>query len=220
MSTSFIWVNIVPIGSLISFIIVVVAIISWSRSRPAKPPIRMPWFEPSNEKAAYEELVAKHAGDVEDPTTVKILGGALVRRAMADVKILTQMAQEKNSLHALVKTGAIGEDMWESFQVAEQEMQLELQEVLEEADTFKPGWSKTIFQEAQQILQQQMQKEHEENMKKQQAHMEAMGKAAAAQEEALKEEERQATLKELVENEEREKNNATNGLKQRSSKKK
>ncbi|TPX40495.1 hypothetical protein SeLEV6574_g06590 [Synchytrium endobioticum] len=211
---SWVYSNLVLIGWVCGLILVVSLIYRWYQQPQIQTKQRIPWFDPPPEKLVYEQLVSKHSSSpssassstqADDPVTTKQLAAALVRRAIADVRILSQMSQERNSLHALVKSGAIGEDMWESFLAAEHDMQDELQEVLDEADTFKAGWSSTILAEAQQICQQQMHKAADVALKAQMMELEAGRKEREQVEAAEREAERMERLKELLDDEDKEK---------------
>ncbi|KAI7900351.1 Pre protein translocase subunit Sec66-domain-containing protein [Cokeromyces recurvatus] len=111
---------------------------------------------------------------------------------MEAVRRLIQVQQEKPALQQLMKAGSIGDDLWQEFSAAEQEITAELQEIALEANTFKEGWGQTIFSTAAQMLEHEKQKQLQVEMK------------AMLEEETLrkkKEEEREA--KEAKENEAR-----------------
>ncbi|KAJ3078314.1 translocation protein S66 [Quaeritorhiza haematococci] len=101
-----------------------------------------------------------------------------MRRAMEDVKRIWQIREEKPPLMNLVKQGAIGEDLWEKVVRAEQELEAEILEVLEEADLYRKGWRDTIFQEASKYMQIQIAREAQL-----QAQMEAANNASPGQDE-------------------------------------
>ncbi|KAI8846196.1 Pre protein translocase subunit Sec66-domain-containing protein, partial [Chytridium lagenaria] len=116
---------------------------------------KSPYFTAHLQKAQYEELAEMYSP--EDEHGLKILTSALVRRAMVDVQRIWQIREEKPSLQGLVRTGVLGEDMMEKITEAEKELEVEVQELITEADMYKPGWGKTIFQEATTFMQAQAQ---------------------------------------------------------------
>ncbi|KAI8984388.1 Pre protein translocase subunit Sec66-domain-containing protein [Mycotypha africana] len=137
------------------------------------------WFPINTQKEEYIALL-----NCEPAVPEYHLRAALLRRAMEAVRRLVQIQQEKPALQQLMKTGSIGDDLWHEFQAAEQEITAELQEISMEANTFKEGWSQTIFSTAAQML------EHEKQ-KKLQVEMKAMLEKETLRKK--KEEEREAT---------------------------
>ncbi|KAJ3109722.1 translocation protein S66 [Phlyctochytrium bullatum] len=113
------------------------------------------FFGPHLQKAQYEELSEMYSP--EDEYGLKILTSALVRRAMVDVQRIWQLREEKPSLQNLVRSGVLGEDMMEKINIAEKELEVEVQDLMAEADMYKPGWGKSIFQEATNFMQLQAQ---------------------------------------------------------------
>lgn len=100
------------------------------------------WFGKHAEKEAYEELLKK------EPENEEALRKALIRRAMTDVRRIRALNEEKESVHNLMKAGAISETMWNDFKQAENEIQLEIFDLHAEAETFKEDWSQRILQDA------------------------------------------------------------------------
>ncbi|KAJ3216731.1 translocation protein S66 [Dinochytrium kinnereticum] len=129
------------------------------------------YFPPHLQKNQYEELAEMYSP--EDEAGLKILTSALVRRAMVDVQRIWQIREEKPSLQNLVRTGVLGEEMMEKITLAEKELEVEVQDIMTEADLYKAGWGKTIFQEATQFIQlqtQQLQKAAAAQQKHQHQH--------------------------------------------------
>ncbi|KAI8576418.1 hypothetical protein K450DRAFT_192718 [Umbelopsis ramanniana AG] len=119
-----------------------------------------PWFGPNVEKEQYIALL-----NSSTPVPEHHLRAALLRRAMADVKRLVHIQQEKPPLNALLRAGTVGDDLWKEFTVAEQETMAELQEVVAEANTYKEGWGQNIFTTAAQMVEHEKQKVVLEEMK-------------------------------------------------------
>lgn len=93
------------------------------------------------------------------PVAEHHLQSALLKRAMEGVRRVLAVQQEKPALLQLLKTGHLGDDVWQEFQAAEQETMQELQDIALEANTFKDNWSKTIFTTASQMLESDKQKQ-------------------------------------------------------------
>ncbi|KAJ3298153.1 translocation protein S66 [Blyttiomyces sp. JEL0837] len=127
-------------------------------------------------KRQYEELAEQYSP--QDPHGLKLLTTALMRRAMVDVQRILQIREEKQPLQNLVRTGVIGEDMMEKITMAEKEVEAEIMELMEEAELYRPGWGKTIFQEASNFLQIQAQAQAQALQQAQQAQMAAATAAA------------------------------------------
>lgn len=68
--------------------------------------------------------------------------------------------------------GSIGDDLWQDFTIAEQETMMELQDIVQEANTYKPGWGQTIFSSAAQMLEHEKQKKLAAEMKELKEHEE------------------------------------------------
>ena len=84
---------------------------------------------------------------------------------MEAVRRLVQIQQEKPALQQLMRMGSIGDDLWRDFSVAEQQTMMELQEVSQEANTYKANWGQTIFSTAAQMLEHEKQKVLQQEMK-------------------------------------------------------
>ncbi|KAI8869563.1 hypothetical protein GQ42DRAFT_163340 [Ramicandelaber brevisporus] len=102
------------------------------------------WFPPHQEREIYHAMLEAPSEDVDDHA----LKAALVRRAMTDVRRLVELQQNKEALEKLVKSGAIGDEMWGQFTTAENELQAEMLDVVNEANSFDEGWGQHIFQMA------------------------------------------------------------------------
>ncbi|KAJ3057353.1 translocation protein S66 [Rhizophlyctis rosea] len=147
---------------------------SRSKSETAEP---TSYFPPHTTKTHYTELSEMFSPETE--TGLKLLTTALMKRAMSDVQRAWKIRDEKPPLQGLVKQGIVGDDLWENLTTAEQELDAEIQDVMAEAELYKEGWGKAIFQEASQIAS--MQKQREEQMQAQQAMAEQQALEAAMQ---------------------------------------
>ncbi|KAG5455622.1 MAG: hypothetical protein BJ554DRAFT_4899, partial [Olpidium bornovanus] len=54
---------------------------------------------------------------------------------------MSSLAEEHAALQTLLRSGAIGDDLWSEWQAAKTELDAENREILEEAETFKQGWA-------------------------------------------------------------------------------
>ncbi|CAG8532258.1 1352_t:CDS:2 [Cetraspora pellucida] len=107
----------------------------------------MPWFPEHTTKDAYISLLQQKS----PPATELQLKAALLRRAMTDVDRMIKLSEDRFALVSLVQKGLVGEELWNSFLKAEQELQQDLMDVTAEADTFKEDWGQTILQTANQM---------------------------------------------------------------------
>lgn len=77
---------------------------------------------------------------------------ALLRRAMADVQRVVRIREDKPALQNLLQKGSIGDDLWNSLLNAEKELEVEIMEVIAEANSFVEGWGQVIFPSANEML--------------------------------------------------------------------
>lgn len=61
-----------------------------------------------------------------------VLKAALLKRAVEDIQRIVQLRQAKPALQTLLQRGSVGEELWQRFQRAEQEMEGEVRDVVEE----------------------------------------------------------------------------------------
>lgn len=100
------------------------------------------WFGINEEKEAYESALESGEQDEE------VLKKLLMRRCMTDIRRVTTLQEDKDSVMSLSRTGAISEEMLASFKSAEKDLEMEIFEVQAEAETFKPGWGESILRDA------------------------------------------------------------------------
>ncbi len=110
-----------------------------------------------------------------------------------------QLQREKASLGHLIKEGAIGEDVWNRIQRADDELSNELNEVIQEAETFKQGWGDEIMQEAARRIPHAHQQQHQQPQEPQKSEKEKLADLAK------KEKAAQRAMAELLAEEEAEK---------------
>ncbi|KAJ3007617.1 translocation protein S66 [Thoreauomyces humboldtii] len=136
------------------------------------------YFAPHVARTQYNELSEMFSPD--DPNGQMLLMTALMKRAVADVQRVFHIKEEKPPLQQLVSKGTVGEDLLEKLNTAEGEMDGEINEVVEEAEMYKAGWGKTIFQEASQLVQMQAQREAQLTAQRAQTLQQQQQQAAAA----------------------------------------
>ncbi|CDS05414.1 hypothetical protein LRAMOSA07942 [Lichtheimia ramosa] len=130
------------------------SVFSYLYRRATNVKVIEPWFPENDAKEKYIALL-----NTVPPVAEHHLQSALLKRAMEGVRRVLAVQQEKPALLQLLKTGHLGDDVWQEFQAAEQETMQELQDIALEANTFKDNWSKTIFTTASQMLESDKQKQ-------------------------------------------------------------
>lgn len=176
-----------------------------------------PWFPYHETRDQYYALQA-----ASPPATEAQLKAALLRRAMTDVERIFDLREQKGPLQQLAKSGTVGDDLWHEFVAAESGMEQELQEVVAEANEFKPGWGESIFQTATDMLMHQRQTQLYEDFSKQRAEAArererrlVREKEESASKEAQKKLKSENAAKELIQEEEEKKDASGSGLRQR-----
>ncbi|KAI9669401.1 MAG: translocation protein S66 [Alyxoria varia] len=127
------------------------------RRRKALASTRLqPWFPPNVSRQIYLTLL-EYASDPSSHQKIpdSVLRAALLRRATEDIHRLVQLRNSKPALLNLLQRGAVGDELWQRFQIAEKEMENELKEVVGEANALAQGqnWGQHIFQSAGEIAQ-------------------------------------------------------------------
>jgi len=107
-----------------------------------------PYFPSHPERNAYVTLLQK----TDPPASDALLKSALLRRAMADVLRVIRIREDKPALQNLLQKGSIGDDLWNSLLSAEKELEVEIMEVVAEANSFVEGWGQVIFPTANEMI--------------------------------------------------------------------
>ena len=169
--------------------------------------------ESENEKfrSDYEKLKS------ESSTTAAQLAQALMRRAMHDVKQISEMQQQKHTLTQLVRNGSINDDMLQQFNNLEQFLNQECEEVAGEAEQLKDGWSRQIFGQAAQLIEAELRRQQEVEKKRDLESQKSRDKSNAEEKLRLREEEARRVADELIVEEERlkKRDQAKNGKKKK-----
>lgn len=145
---------VILIGSLYSFSTV------YRQRQIARAAKLEPWFSAHTTRNIYLSLLhldpaEASEGDEKQLKKVpdSVLKAALLKRAVEDIQRIVQLRQSKPALQTLLQRGSVGDELWQRFQRAEQEMELEVKDVVNEANAFAPNWGQTIFQSANEINQ-------------------------------------------------------------------
>lgn len=108
------------------------------------------WFPQHHARDIYVSLLSH-----QPPLPPHILSAALLRRAVTDVARVVQIRDAKAALSTLLQKSLIGDAFWNEFLEAEKELEAEIKEVVEEANTFNENWGKFIFAQASDMAQHQ-----------------------------------------------------------------
>ncbi|GAB7341537.1 hypothetical protein MBLNU457_7752t1 [Dothideomycetes sp. NU457] len=133
-----------------------------------------PWFPPHLQRNVYLSLLHM---DPSDPSSLpadaekslkqvpdSIVKAALLRRAVEDIHRIIQVRNAKPALQALVQRGSVGDELWQRFLRAEQDIEEEVKDVVNEANALAPQWGQFIFQSANEIANNQLAKARMEEM--------------------------------------------------------
>lgn len=105
------------------------------------------WFPLHPERDTYISLL-----QLSPPPSEVLLKAALLRRAAADVQRIISLRDDKTALQALLQKGSIDDDLWSAFTAAEKELEAEIVEVVNEANSFREGWGQFIFASASEVV--------------------------------------------------------------------
>lgn len=153
-----------PLYVPLAYIVLLVAALSaFSRihrrraaGRLAADATTQPWFPGGHpERDVYQTLVAADAAAQEDGKArvpENVLRAALMSRAMADVRRLRRLREDKVALAVLLQRGSLGDVTAERFALAEKELEAELLDTASEANSFHPGWGQVLFQQANEMV--------------------------------------------------------------------
>jgi translocation protein SEC66 len=133
---------IILIGSLYSFSSV------YRQRQLARASKLEPWFpnhvtrniylsllhlDPAEGGDGDEKALSNEKGQSKVPDSV--LKAALLKRAVEDIQRIVQLRQAKPALQTLLQRGSVGDELWQRFQRAEQEMEVEVKDVVEEVSS-------------------------------------------------------------------------------------
>ncbi|KAG0227589.1 Sec62/63 complex, subunit Sec66 [Mortierella sp. GBAus27b] len=151
------------------------------------------WFPENQARLQYIALLQQ-----EDPEAPEAqLKAALMHRAVEVVRRIITMREDKPALASLVKQGIVGDETWMDLQFAEKTLEDEIRAVMEEAETFKEGWSSTILQSASELIRHEHIQEEKAKREEEERNQAREEKNAEEQ----KEREREQNLQELIDEE-------------------
>lgn len=90
------------------------------------------------------------SSDVKVPESV--LRAALLNRAVEDWQRIQEIRTRKPALAQLLQRGVVGDEIFQRLQRAETEIELEVKDVMNEANALSPNWGNYIFQSANEML--------------------------------------------------------------------
>jgi translocation protein SEC66 len=124
-----------------------------------------PYFPPHTARNVYLSLL--HLPENEKSTKVpeSVLRAALLSRAMTDIHRIMEIRTRKPALSTLLQRGVVGDEIYQRLIRAEQELEVELKDVVAEANALAPGWGQSIFQSAGEMVQNQLLREKLEKVK-------------------------------------------------------
>ncbi|THW64660.1 hypothetical protein D6D25_02009 [Aureobasidium pullulans] len=170
------WVGLlVPLAYLSILIGSLATFSSLYRRRKAQKAANLaPWFPPHLQRNIYLSLL--HL-DPQDPSSTPegsekslsqipdgIIRAALLRRAVEDIHRIIQIRNAKPALQTLLQRGSVGDELWQRFLRAEQEIEEEVKDVVSEANALVPNWGQIIFQSANEIANNQLAKQRMEDI--------------------------------------------------------
>ncbi|RMZ84874.1 hypothetical protein DV738_g253, partial [Chaetothyriales sp. CBS 135597] len=82
-----------------------------------------------------------------------VIRAALLSRACTDIERILEIRVRKPALSQLLQRGVVGDEIWQRLLRAEQELELEVKDVVSEANALCPGWGAVIFQSAGEMVQ-------------------------------------------------------------------
>jgi translocation protein SEC66 len=114
----------------------------YRRRKAQKSASLAPWFPPHLQRNIYLSLL--HI-DPQDPSSTpegsekslnqipdSIIRAALLRRAVEDIHRIIQIRNAKPALQTLLQRGSVGDELWQRFLRAEQEIEEEVKDVVSE----------------------------------------------------------------------------------------
>ncbi|KAL2436737.1 hypothetical protein ABEF95_013711 [Exophiala dermatitidis] len=127
------------------------------RQRQVTSKLRLaPYFGPHTTRNIYLSLLhLQDQSSTETTTKVpdSILRAALLARAVEDIQRIREIQTRKPALAQLLQRGVVGDEIFQRLQRAEQELELELKDVVAEANALAPNWGLSIFQSANEMVQ-------------------------------------------------------------------
>lgn len=109
-----------------------------------------PYFARHYDRDVYVSLLQREDAEASPDALLK---AALLKRAATNMARLARIKEDKPALHNLHQRGCVGEGLWKDALAAEKELQAEIIETMNEAESFTPGWGHLIHASGQEIAQ-------------------------------------------------------------------
>jgi translocation protein SEC66 len=103
-----------------------------------------PYFPPHTQRNIYLSLLHHHADDNEKAAKVpdSILRAALLARAQEDIPRIIEVRTRKQALSTLLQRGVVGDEIWQRVVRAEQELEAEVKDVVQEVRLRTGVWKR------------------------------------------------------------------------------
>lgn len=125
-------------------------VVQWNKRRQFRVASAGGYFPQHEKRNIYYALADLYSPD--DPNGHEILTAALLERTVEDVRRLVRVREDKPAVQLLVQRGTVGQDLFEELILAEREIELELNEIKEEAILIDfPGGPDSIIVQASMI---------------------------------------------------------------------
>src|ERR1700744_1776599 len=130
-----------------------------------------PYFPEHTTRNIYLSLLHLQDSEKDAKVPESVLRAALLARACDDIRRVMEIQRRKPALAALLQRGVVGDEIFQRLQRAEQELELELKDVVAEANALSGSggqggtWGQSIFQSANEMVQNQMLREKLEGIK-------------------------------------------------------
>ncbi|KAI5967856.1 sec66 [Candida margitis] len=134
--------------------IFVVFSIFYRRHRLAKFQQVEPIFKENYNAILYQQLKSQ-CNDPDLPKDQKphekVMKAALLRRGVEAIRRSMKLKENEPVFNKLYQNGSIGDDMFKQLEFEVKFQELELRDIVAEAEQYKKGWSQTFFPLAQEI---------------------------------------------------------------------
>jgi len=188
--------TIAPIAYLVFVVGSLAAFSTFYRRRKAQQSKNLePWFPPNHERDVYLTLI-----HLENPACPpSLLKAALFERAREDIRRVYTLREAKPAANNLLQKGSISESTFQQINAAEQELNLELQDVVSEAKALGgEEWAQSILAQANEAHQRTLQSQMIERAKAYAKRIETRWREKEAVRKELMDKQRELALKELT----------------------
>ncbi|KAH6662090.1 Sec62/63 complex, subunit Sec66 [Halenospora varia] len=127
----------------------------YQKHKAARLSALAPWFPPHIQRDIYHSLLNIEPPAGSEPASAvpkSLLKAALLQRAIEDIHRVVDVRSKKQACSTLLEKKSIGDSLWHQLLGAEKEMEVELRNVVEEANKLAPSWGQTIFQTANEMV--------------------------------------------------------------------